>query len=401
MPLYRARWVLPIERPPIEGGWVSIDDGVIRAVGAGTPTAVPVTDLGDTAILPGLINAHTHLELSWLAGRIPPAPSMDVWIRGLMAARRQAPREDMQRVSAAMALGVARQQGSLAFGDISNTLVTAPVLADGAPGSVIFHELLGFAPHDADARAAEGAERVVAAANASLEAPRPLQPGLAPHAPYSVTPELFGAIDRTARARHLPSSVHVGESPEEIEFLMTGAGPIAEMLRALGVWNDDWRAPGCGPVEYLDRLGVLRPGLLAVHATQLTRESLATLAERGCVIVSCPRSNRWVGAGDPPLDHFYASGAPVAFGTDSLASVESLDMFAELAAARRVSTVSNAMLLDSATRAGAQALGLGGHYGRIAPGLRAPLLAVAVPPGITDVQEYLVSGMPPERAWIG
>ena len=393
--IVRARWVVPIDRPPIHGGWIEIAAGVIRALGDG-PAPGPVTDLGDAAILPGLINAHTHLELSWLAGRIAPAPSMHLWIQSLMAARRESPHEDMQRVSAAMALGVARAQGTLAFGDISNALVTVGVLADGAPGSVIFHELLGFAPHDAGARAEDGARRVEEAAEA-----RPLRPGLAPHAPYSVPPELFAAIGRTAHARGLPSSVHVGESPEELEFLMTGGGPIAAMLQALGVWNDDWRAPGCGPVDYLDRLGVLRPGLLAVHGTHLNRTELGTLAARGCVIVSCPRSNRWVGSGEPPLDDFYASGAVVAFGTDSLASVASLDMFAELAAARAISSVSDAQLLHSATRGGAKALGLDETYGRIAPGFRGPLLAVRVPSDVTDVQEYLVSGQPQERWWVG
>ena len=404
MSLFRARWVLPIDRPVLDGGWVEITDGVIRALGDGQAPAGEVIDLGDAAVLPGLINAHTHLELSWMSGRIPPAASMDVWIRGLMALRRNpSPHEDMQRVTAAMALGVALAQGTLAFGDISNTLVSAPVLADQAPGSVIFHELLGFAPHDAGARAEEGADRVEKAVetHASPEGLRRLRPGLAPHAPYSVTPELFAAIDRIAHARGLPSSVHVGESPEELEFLMTGGGPIAATLKTLGVWNDAWRAPGCGPVEYLDRLGLLRPGLLAVHATQLGRSELATLAARGCVLVSCPRSNRWVGAGDPPLDDFYASGAVVALGTDSLASVESLDMFAELAGARRVSRVADATLLESATRGGARALGLDETFGRIAPGLRGPLLAVAVPPDVTDVQEYLVSGRPEKRWWIG
>lgn len=403
--IVRARWVLPIDRPLVHGGWVEIAAGVIRAVGHGRPPSGDVTDLGDVALMPGLLNAHTHLELSWMAGRVPPAPSMDAWIRGLMALRRESsPTGDAQRDAAAHAMGMARAQGTLAFGDISNTLITAPVLAHGAPGSVVFHELLGFAPHDADARAAEGADRVLMSARAASphEPPYPhVRPGLAPHAPYSVSPDLFAAIDRQARGRFLPSSVHLGESPEEMEFLMTGGGPIAAVLKDLGAWSEAWRTPACGPVEYLDALGVLREELLVVHATQLAPDALATLAARGCIIVSCPRSNRWVGAGDPPLDDFYASGATVAFGTDSLASVESLDMFAELAAARTISSVPNARLLDSATRGGAIALGLNEHFGRIAPGLRAPLLAVRVPARTTDVEEYLVSGKPRDMQWVG
>ena len=175
---------------------------------------------------------------------------------------------------------------------------------------------------------------------------------------------------------------------------MTGGGEIPETLKQLGAWNDAWSPPGVDPAEYLDRLGVLRPGLLAVHATQLSPRALARLAERRCVLVSCPRSNRWVGAGDPPLDAFYASGAPVAFGTDSLASAPDLDMFAELAAARALSTVPPAMLLESATRRGAEALGFGQELGTIEPGKRADLIAVPVPADVQDVEEYLLTGIP-------
>ncbi|MDQ3068924.1 MAG: amidohydrolase family protein [Acidobacteriota bacterium] len=393
--LVRARWVLPVDRPPIDGGWIALEEGVIRTVGRGQPPSGPLTDLGDTAILPGLINAHTHLELSWLAGRVPPASSMDAWIRRLMSLRREAsPLAEVQQVTASMAAAKAREQGTIAFADISNTLVTAPVLAEGRAPSVLFHELLGFAAHDAAARAAEGADRVEGLRHQ-------VRPGLAPHAPYSVAPDLFAAIDRESCERQLPSSVHLGESPEEIEFLMTGGGPLAGLLKELGVWRDDWAPPGVDPVTYLDRLGVLRAGLLVVHATHLKADALATLAARRCVIVSCPRSNRWVGAGDPPLDAFYASGATVALGTDSLASVESLDMFAELAAARAISSVPHARLLESATRGGAIALGLEDSYGRIAPGMRGPLLAVRVGADATDVEEYLVSGKPRDMQWVG
>ena len=394
--IVRARWVLPIERPPIDGGWVSVEDGVIRAVGDGPPPAGPVTDLGDTAILPGLVNAHTHLELSWLDGRLPPASSMPAWVRALMQLRREdAPHEDAQRDGVAIALSAAQSGGTIAFGDISNTLLSSQPLRDRRTPSVLFHELLGFLPAGVEGRAETAARDVTRVAMP------PVLPGLAPHAPYSTSPELFQAIARAAAARTMPVSVHLGESPEEVEFLLTGGGPFGDLLKDLGVWRDDWRVPACDPVAYLDRLGVLTPGMLAVHCTQLGREALATLAERACTIVSCPRSNRWVGAGDPPLDEFYASGAVVALGTDSLASVGSLDMFDELAAARGVSTVPDARLLESATRGGAIALGLDASYGRIAPGLRGPLLAVHVPAGVSDVEQYLVAGCPERRWWAG
>jgi cytosine/adenosine deaminase-related metal-dependent hydrolase len=384
--LYRAAWVLPIDRPPIRDGWVATDDG--RIVGVGGPE--PHSGISQLAILPGLINAHTHLELSWMAGKVPPCDSMGGWIRQLMALRRGAPpQEYVQRRVAADAVAAAWARGTVAFGDIGNSLIAADVLADADVPGVLFHELIGFGPTDARARARDGAQRVMATVRA------PLRPGLAPHAPYSVSPDLFRAIAYEAAVNRLPSSVHLGESREEVEFLMTGEGEIAETLKHLGAWNDAWSPPGVDPVEYLDALGVLTPGLLTVHATQLKPAALTRLAARGCVIVSCPRSNRWVGAGDPPLDDFYASGAAVTFGTDSLASAPDLDMLAELAAARAVSTVPAAKLLESATLTAARALGLDADLGSITVGKRAELVAVRIPASVDDVEEYLVGGIEP------
>ena len=134
-----------------------------------------------------------------------------------------------------------------------------------------------------------------------------------------------------------------------------------------------------------------------MHGVHLTPADLERLRDQQAVIVTCPRSNEWVGAGMPPVSHFYASGVPVAIGTDSLASVGSLNLFDELAALRRIAPeVSAASLLESATRTGAEALGHGDRYGHIAPGKRAALLEVRVPAGIRDVEEYLVGGIAPD-----
>ena len=150
------------------------------------------------------------------------------------------------------------------------------------------------------------------------------------------------------------------ESPEEVEFLRTGRGPIRNMLEALGVWTDAWRVPACDPVQYLAEVGYLRPGVMVVHAVHLTDQGLERLRQAGAVVVTCPRSNEWVGAGPPRLSHFYAAGVPVAVGTDSLASTSSLNMFEELSEMRRIAPeVTAASILESATRVGARALGLG------------------------------------------
>jgi cytosine/adenosine deaminase-related metal-dependent hydrolase len=190
--------------------------------------------------------------------------------------------------------------------------------------------------------------------------------------------------------------VHLAESREEVRFLSDGTGAWRTQLDALGAWNPAWQPPACAPVEYLDRLGILSPRLIAVHGVQLTDTELGRLAEVGATVVACPRSNRWTGAGSPPIDRFYASGVRVAIGTDSLASVNDLNLFHELAAVRRLAPdVAASRVLQSATLDGATALGFGAELGSLEAGKRAELLAVRVPATVTDVEEYLVGGIEP------
>jgi cytosine/adenosine deaminase-related metal-dependent hydrolase len=168
------------------------------------------------------------------------------------------------------------------------------------------------------------------------------------------------------------------------------------MLEALGVWTDAWRVPNCDPVQYVADLGYLKRGTLAVHAVHVTDDGLERLRRAKAVIVTCPRSNLWVGAGPPRLSHFYAARVPVAVGTDSLASSPTLNVFDELSEMRRLAPeVSASTLLESATRVGADALGWGRDYGTLGAGKRAVLAQVALPAaGAHDVEEYLVSGVP-------
>jgi cytosine/adenosine deaminase-related metal-dependent hydrolase len=324
---------------------------------------------------------------------------MDEWIRRLLAVRRIGPAGGQPAAEAAMREAVRSMvaAGTVLVGDISNTLGSIPFLAEAGLGGVVFYELLGFN--------AVGPAAIVKDANARLDALRqdvalppeaaPIRTRVVAHAPYSVSPALFAEIARSAAVE--PLSVHLGESPEEIQFLRTGEGPIRRMLEAMGVWIDTWPIPACDPVEYMHRVGYLQPGLLAVHATQLGDDALERLAAAGAVVVTCPRSNAWVGAGLPRIAHFYSSGVPVAIGTDSLASVGTLSLFDELAELRRIAPdVAAASLLESATRVGAEALGFGRTHGTIGPGKAAALIAVDVPPDVTDVEEYLVSGVAPD-----
>jgi cytosine/adenosine deaminase-related metal-dependent hydrolase len=404
--------VLPISQPPIRDGWVAVEDGRIISIGGdgdlppgdSAPHRNARSRAGATpsiAILPGFVNAHTHLELSYLHERIPPSPSFGGWVREVMKARTEYPDPaDPEILDAARrAIASARASGAALFGDISNTLVTVPLLTEAGSAAHVFYELLGFMERNAEARVREARDRITALGDAHPT----VKISLAAHAPYSVSEELFRAI-REDLDRHpdAVSSIHLGETPQEVELLRHGTGEIRSVLEDLGRWPSGWRPPGVGPVEYLAGLGVLADRTLAVHGVQFDAADLAHLRARGTTIVSCPRSNVHVGVGSPPLSAFYESGVPVAFGTDSLASVGDLDMFAELNEARRIAPdVAAGRLLESATLAGARALGFERDFGSLDPGKRAALLAVRIPEGVDDVEQYLVSESRLDRSWLG
>ena len=398
MTRYHAAWIVPITSPPIRNGWVEIENGLIKAVGPPDerPPSAAVREIRlDThVILPGLVNAHTHLELSGLQGRVPPADSMPAWVRRLLACTADEAPDDL-----AIRSGIreAHRAGTALVGDISNTLASVEPLRDSPIDAVVFKELLGFdEPRPT---------RLVARALADLADRQPdgPRPGLAAHALYSVSPSLFAAL-RTAVDAHSvgPLSVHVAESREELEFLRAGDGPWRELLEERGRWDSSWTPSSEGPVAYLDRLGWLRDDTLMVHGVHLTDHELERLARAGSTLVTCPRSNRWTGAGTPPVGRFFASGVRVAVGTDSLASVADLNLFGELREVRRLEpSVPASAILESATLHGAQALGFGGDLGAVVAGYRAALITVRCSETIGDVEEYLVSGIQPGQiGWL-
>ena len=350
--------------------------------------------------MPGLVNAHTHLELSYLRGRVPAGSSFVGWIRAVMAARRQYadPKAPAILDSVDRAVAEALRCGTAIVGDISNTLVSFGPLARSPLAAVVFYELIGFQAPDPEALVARATERLDA-----LSPTDRVRASLAAHAPYSVAPLVLRAIRQALdRDPFATGSVHLAESVEEVEFVRTAAGAWRDLLEEIGVWDPGWVAPGVSPTQYLDDCGFLTGRMLAVHGVQMTPADLARLAARGTTLVTCPRSNEHTGAGKPPIEAFYRSGVRVAVGTDSLASTPDLNVFAELAAMRRLaSSVPASTLLDSATRQGARALAFESEYGTIEPGRRARLLAVEVPPGTDDVEEYLVSGIQPEQLnWV-
>jgi cytosine/adenosine deaminase-related metal-dependent hydrolase len=378
-----AGWVVPVGRPPIRDGRVALEDGTVTWGGgpaeAGAPSG-PVRDLGRGVLLPGLVNAHCHLELSHLRGRLDRSGGFAHWVEDLVATRG---RDGPGPVRAAAARGIREMEGTgtVAVGDVSNDLAHLDLLARSRLTAVVFHELLGWK-----------AERAAAIAGAAYARPGgPLSDSvevrLAAHAPHSVSPALFAEIVK----RGGPAAIHLAESAEEARFLLRGDGAWMRFLekRGLGLPFD---APGVSPVRYLDELGALRNGLLAAHCVYVDEADRARLAARGVHVAVCPRSNLNLGVGIPPVPELLAAGVRLCLGTDSLASVDSLDLIDDAAALRaEFPEVPPAVIVEMATLGGAQALGLV-TLGAIAPGMWADLVYAPADRTPDDPEAFLVSG---------
>jgi cytosine/adenosine deaminase-related metal-dependent hydrolase len=387
MIVLRAGWVLPVSGAPIAAGRVAIEAGRVAWVGrAGAPgdPGGPVRDLGSGVLLPGLVDAHCHLELSHLAGEIAFGGGFVPWVEAVVAARGRRGEPDVATATRG-AIRFLEERGTVAVGDVSNTLAHVGDLAASKLDAVVFQELLAWDPARAEAAMAWAEER-------ARQAAAVLRPGLevrlAAHAPHSVSPALFALL----RERGGPAAVHLAESADETRFLADGGGPWPAFLGRRGLGHVAFEAPGTSPVRYLEDLGVLHPRLVAAHGVQLDAADRAVLARRGVHVVLCPRSNRNLGVGAADVPALLAAGVRLALGTDSLASAESLDVLDDAVALRRAfPALDPATIVRMATLGGAEALGFA-HLGAIAPGRAAALAYAPAASAPADPCEHVLSG---------
>jgi cytosine/adenosine deaminase-related metal-dependent hydrolase len=385
--LLRAEWIVPVGRPPIRDGRVAVRSGRVVWVGAAGEAGEPkgrLRDLGHGVLLPGLVNAHAHLELSHLHGAVEADGGFVPWVRSLVGRRGQDP-EDTVRAAAGREIDALVERGTAAVGDVSNGLAHLDLLAGSKLDAVVFYELLAWDPERAESVLA-AAESRVAGLHSSL---RPgLEVRLAAHAPHSVSAALFERLRRAGG----PAALHLAESPAESRFLATGNGDWAEFLRERGLGHVAFTPPRARPVPYVDGLGALHEHLVAAHCVYVDDADLLTLARRGVHVAVCPRSNRRLGVGIPRVPAMLAGGVRVCLGTDSLASVDDLDLLQDAAALhRQFPALAPEAIVRMATAAGAEALGLG-ELGTIAPGKRAVFAWAEADPGLAEPLAFLVSG---------
>src|SRR5204863_7143372 len=291
----RAQFVHPVTAPPIEDGAVLVDDrGTIAAVGPNavvpTPPGARALEFPHARLLPGLVNTHTHLELTHLIGKNTEREFAG-WIRGLRVLKDAASPDEFSR-SAEQGVRDAWAAGVTCVADTGSTGAPLEALARLGGRGIYYQEVFG--PDPAKCGASIGELQQAVARLGPLVASH-LRLGVSPHAPYTVSEPLYRAVGEFARRERLPVAVHLAESRAESEFVCEGSGPFAEALRARGIAV---QAHHCSPVQYLARLGVAGSGNgLAIHCVQVDGTDIESLREAGVAVAHCPRSNRAHGHG--------------------------------------------------------------------------------------------------------
>jgi cytosine/adenosine deaminase-related metal-dependent hydrolase len=401
---YHARWLVPVSRPPVERGTVVVREGRIAYVGptARAPRGVDV-DLGNVALLPGLVNAHTHLELTAMRGFLEDL-EFQPWIHRLTRARRDVLDDARLLDSARWGIAEGLRAGITTYADTCASGVVLRAMREAGVRGIMYQEVFGPDP----AQCAES----LAGLEARLRDLRPgetalVRLGVSPHAPYSVSDALFGAVADLARRERLPVAVHVAESADEVAYVTDGAGPFADMQRERGMRVV---ARGTTPVEALAATGVLGAGTLLIHCVRVGGPDVARIATAGCAVAHCPASNAKLGHGIAPLDEWLRAGIRVGLGSDSVASNNRMDILDEARLAvlfQRARLGDPARytardLLHLATLGGAQALGLGDEVGSLEEGKAADLAAfpLADSRGVPqhDVESALVFALAGVRA---
>ena len=351
----RARYVFPVDRPPIEDGVVATKNGLIYAVGR-FPHELKATDLGDVAIIPGLVNAHTHLEFSDLEKPLgEPGMSLPWWIRRVIERRSQAAHAEQRADRSKSApdpiqLGIS-QSARCGVTTIGNITTSFDGEASQALDVAQYLELRALRYADIDTRLTQAAAFTQNRSGAFF--------GLSPHAPYSVHQNLFHQLCDIATARRCPIAMHLAESREELQLLQTSLGPFRDLLEERGWWEPGAIGLGVRPLDYLKRLA-LSPCSLVIHGNYLDAEEIAFLATKrnGMSVVHCPRTHAYFGHEPYPLLSMLGSGVRVALGTDSRASNPDLDLRKEMQFVVERHGIAPAQVLELATVNGATAMGM-------------------------------------------
>ena len=373
----RAGWVCPVSGPPLEDAAVGVEDGRIVEVRQGRLPGGADASFPGCVLLPGFVNAHTHLELTVMRGFLEDLPFPE-WLRTLTRTKYEAlSREDLT-ISARLGAMECLRGGVTAVGEMTDVGTGWDAMCELGMHGVAYQEVFGPADAQADAAMASLEANVARARQTEAGARRV---GVSPHAPYTVSSALYERARDFCDANNLPMAVHVAESDDEVRFVRDGDGPFAEGWKRRDI---PVTARSTTPLGYLDRLGILGPATLAVHAIHAGPDDVERMAEAGVSVAHCPKSNLKLGHAIAPVLDFLAAGIPAGLGSDSVASNNAVDMFEEMRLAvylqRSRAGDPEAMnaraALEMATLGGARCLGLQDDLGTLEPGKLADFVVV-------------------------
>ncbi|MDX1962799.1 MAG: amidohydrolase family protein [Pirellulales bacterium] len=389
MPAYRAKWLVPVTTPPIENGVIAFAAGKISAIEtAHCWSGETPVDLGDVAILPGLVNAHTHWEFSTLPAPLGQRgmPFTD-WLRLVVKWRQsQTPMDRQQALMAGVRESLASGVTTVGEIDTQGWLTDQAFSARPVPDAVLFQEAICFSQTDVPAKITEISRRCgydsVRHDHSLASRPGPAdvwQPGVSPHAPYTVHADLLHELVRLSCLHQLPLAMHLAETPAELEFLHTGRGPLMEMLFGAGVWREDLRG-SARTVHDLLQILATAPRALVVHGNYLGTAEIDLLAKNAdhMSVVYCPRTHDFFGHAPHPWQIMQKEGVTVALGTDSRASNPDLSLWREMQwLAERNVAIEPEKILTMGTLEGAKALGKAGEIGSLEVAKRANMSVIS------------------------
>ena len=383
--IYCASWVLPVSSPPIADGAIAVNGQHIVSVGTGSALSskfeeATILDLGEAAIIPGLVNAHSHLELTAMRGFLEDeAADFFAWLRKLTCARLERMTADDLEVSASWGACEAARAGVTCVADASDSaLQSMNALGQVGLRGIVFQESFGPDPRLAEKNFEKLKVKIAELRERETELVRC---GVSPHAPYTVCRPQLQMISRFALDEKLPVMMHAAETEMEVSFLRDGQGPFAEGLRSRGI---EWRAPGVSSIQFLCAAGVLETRPLLAHCIHVDEADLETIKQTETRVAHCPKSNAKLGHGIAPFGRMIEKNINVGLGSDSVASNNTCDLLEEarfallLARANRNCDLNCDDILQAATLAGAHSLGLAGRVGELKAGLQADFAVVSL-----------------------